>query len=108
MKVMTDIEIENEIEEAIDEDEMEKVRALLKADKKRLTWTTPSGTWLHIAAASGRLEILKMLLKMGLDVNRRAGRFGGAPINEAASRGHLEVVKELLAQGAKLDVSEVD
>jgi hypothetical protein len=59
-----------------------------------------------MAAASGSLSLVKALIELGADINRKGGTFGGAPINEAASQGHLEVVKYLLNHQAELDTTE--
>jgi ankyrin repeat protein len=79
--------------------------ALLE-DESRLRMMTPFGSWIHVAAKVGNLEIVKALVDLGLDVNQRGGTFGGAAIKLAASYGHLEVVRFLLQAGSELDVSE--
>lgn len=80
--------------------------ALLTEDESRLRMMTPFGSWLHVAAKVGNLEIVKALVGLGLDVNLRGGTFGGSAINLAASYGHLEIVRYLLQAGSELDVSE--
>ncbi len=67
---------------------------------------TPFGSWLHVAADFGNLELVKALVALGADVNQRGGTFGGTPINLAASKGHKEVLEFLLGCGAELDESE--
>jgi ankyrin repeat protein len=103
---MTDVEIMKEVRPAIRAGDTERALGILGADKARLEMMTPFGTWLHVAAAFGRLEIVRSLVAMGADIERRGGTFGGSPINNAASNGHLEVVEFLLGCGASLDVSE--
>jgi ankyrin repeat protein len=78
----------------------------LLANKSHLHMLTPFGSWLHVAAKVGNLEIVKALVGLGLDVNLRGGTFDGSAINLAASYGHLEVVRWLLQAGSELDVSE--
>ncbi len=95
-----------EIRKAIMAGDLEAVRQLIEADKSRLEMMTPFGTWLHVAASRGQLEIVKYLLLAGIDLNRRGGVFEAAPIKEAASDGHIKVVRCLLDAGAELDVSE--
>ena len=54
-------------------------------------------TWL--AAQKGHLDVLKLLIKAGGDVNQlREG--GGSPLIVASGEGHVECVKVLLAAGA--------
>ena len=80
--------------------------ALFGADPTKLQMMTPFGTWLHMAADFGNLELVTALVALGLDVNQRGGTFGGAPIKLASSNGHIEVVRFLLGCGAELDESE--
>ena len=95
-----------EIRSSIKHGEVEKVVSLIGCDKARLEMMTPFGTWLHVAASHGKLEIVKRLIGLGADVNAYGGICGGGPLNEAASNGHTDTVKYLLSCGAKLDVSE--
>lgn len=57
------------------------------------------GPPLQRAAIRGRLEIMRMLLDYGADINLGAGQSGGA-LYEAASCGHLEICELLLNLGA--------
>ena len=67
---------------------------------------TTFGTWLHVAARHGKLDLVRFLLEFGIAVNVRGGIAGSAPIHLAASQGHLDVVKYLHSSGAELDVGE--
>jgi ankyrin repeat protein len=95
-----------EIRTAIKDGDLERLKVLVGCDKAALEVMTVFGTWLHVAAAHGQLEIVKYLVSIGADVNRKGGILGGGPLNEAASKGDLEIVKFLICSGAKLDVSE--
>jgi len=99
-------EAHRSIRSAIKEGKTAETLALLTEDESRLRMMTPFGSWLHVAAKIGNLEIVKALVGLGLDVNLRGGTFGGSAINLAASCGHLEVVRFLLQAGSELDVSE--
>jgi hypothetical protein len=103
---MIDKQIHKEIRSAIKEGDVEKLTALLGSDKDRLNMMTPFGTWLHVAASCGKLDVVKRLLERGADVNAYGGTAGGGPLNVAASEGHLDVVRHLLSHGAHLDISE--
>ena len=83
-----------------------KLLSLIGTSESRLHTETPFGTPLHMSAANGNLSLVKALIKLGGDIDRRGGTFGGTAINEAASKGHLEVVKYLLDHRAALDTSE--
>jgi ankyrin repeat protein len=63
------------------------------------------GSWLHLAAAKGHLEIAQFLLNEGIDVNLQGGLLGGNALTEAASSGHLPMVRYLLEQGSEMNVS---
>jgi uncharacterized protein len=70
--------------------------------------------WMWRAAQNGRLDMVKELVKLGIDVNESKDlpdvdnpnswfyQAEGAILN-AASQGHLEVVRWLLEQGAKIN-----
>jgi ankyrin repeat protein len=103
---MIDPQVHKEIRTAIKDGDVEKVASLIGSDRDRLNMMTPFGTWLHVAASFGKLDIVRRLLELGADVNAYGGTLGGGPLNVAASEGHLDVVRYLLGQGAALDVSE--
>jgi ankyrin repeat protein len=72
------------------------------AAQQKRTSTHPSDellTPLMSAAAAGRLDEVRNLLKAGADVNEKDA-IGATALIVAAGKGHLEVVKTLLAAGA--------
>ena len=79
---------------------------LVGDDESLLHMSTPFGTWLHVAASAGKLDMVKHLIQRGLDPNAIGGTFRGGVLNAAASAGHADVADFLLAHGALLDVSE--
>ncbi len=103
---MDNVNIQKEMRTAIKKGDLEQVILLTSNNKEVLALNTPFGSWLHVAASFGKLDIVKYLISSGLDVNGRSGVFGGAAIKEAASDGHLEVVSYLIEQGSELDVSD--
>ena len=58
-----------------------------------------AGTALHLASDKGNIEVVRSLLKCGVDVDAR-GRWGQSPLQFASSRGHFDVVQCLLDHGA--------
>lgn len=95
-----------EIRTAIKQDDVERVVKLIGSDPELLHLVMePFGTWLHVAATYGKLEIVKKLIDLGIDINRCGGVYGGGALNEAASEGHPDVVNYLLSCGAEMDIS---
>ncbi|NBJ71365.1 MULTISPECIES: ankyrin repeat domain-containing protein [Clostridia] len=97
-----------DIRKAIKNGQLDIVEELLKEEPEMLTWVTPFGTWLHIAAAHGELEIVEYLNKAGLDVNSEGGTFSTNALERAASKGHLDIVQYLINKNIEMDISEPD
>lgn len=95
-----------EVRDAIETNDLRRLAGLVEADGEILKQMTPFGTWLHVAASAGHIDVVRYLVKQGLDPNARGGTFESNPIKLAASAGHLDVVEILLALGAELDISE--
>ncbi|KAH9073528.1 hypothetical protein EDB83DRAFT_80797 [Lactarius deliciosus] len=57
------------------------------------------GTALHSASVEGHVEVVRSLLKCGVDVDAR-GTGGQSPLQLASRKGHLHVVQCLLDYGA--------
>jgi len=98
----------NDIRKAIKNGQLDVVEELLKKEPEMLTWVTPFGTWLHIAAAHGQLEIVEYLINSGLDVNAEGGTFSTNALERAASKGYLDIVQHLFNQNIEMDTSEPD
>jgi outer membrane protein assembly factor BamB len=58
-------------------------------------------TTLMIAASKGQLDMVKLFVERGADVNARDGIWYQTPLSTAVGRGHAEVVKFLIDAGAK-------
>ncbi len=79
---------------------------LLDDNPEQLAASTVFGTWLHVAADYGRIEIVKFLKEKGMDINIRDGVAEGTPLNLAASGGHDDIVDFLLMNDAFLDTDD--
>lgn len=100
------IEAYKRIRKAIKNGDVDEAIRLLSEDESLLYLDTPFGTWLHMAAAHGRLDIVRWLILHGIDVNVRGATIEGRPLDEAASNGHIDIVKFLIDSGATLDVRD--
>lgn len=103
---MEALEAAKAIREAIRAGDAAEVERLLHAHPAILNHQSVFGSWLHVAAGMGSLEVVKLLLRLGADVNLQGGIDGGNPLHLAASEGRIEVVKHLLSVGAEMDLRE--
>ncbi|MDL4841737.1 ankyrin repeat domain-containing protein [Aquibacillus rhizosphaerae] len=94
------------IYELIKNGDIEKAKEIFITNNSLLDFVTPFGTWLHVAARAGELEMIKFLVDSGMDINIIEGVPKSAPIAQAASEGELSIVKYLFDNGAILDVSD--
>ncbi|MDR4904410.1 hypothetical protein S3E15_01813 [Bacillus mycoides] len=93
------------IRNAIKIGDINEVKQLIGNDQEILNTMTTFGTWLHVAAKKGHLEMVEYLINKGIDIDARGGTFDASALNLAAGAGHLEIVKYLIEAGAELDVS---
>ena len=60
---------------------------------------------LHLAAKENNIEIIKVLLDNGADVNVKAEKSGRTVLHEAAWSGNAKLVKFLISLGRKCDIN---
>lgn len=102
---MEDKAIIKEIRESIKKGDINKFMDLLDKNPNLLNQMTPFGTWLHIAAKRGELQIIEYLVSKGVNVNAIGGTFDANALKIAAGSGQLEVVRYLLNNGSLMDIS---
>uniref|UniRef100_A0A3P9IEA0 Si:ch211-119c20.2 n=1 Tax=Oryzias latipes TaxID=8090 RepID=A0A3P9IEA0_ORYLA len=78
------------------------VTTLLEGDGGGDSSDWPSTTPLHLAARNGHKDIIQLLLKAGIDMNRATK--AGTSLHEAALYGKTEVVRLLLDAGINVNV----
>ena len=64
-------------------------------------------TLLHVAALIGDIEVVRILVSKGEDVNVKAG-YDYTPLHGAASKGHVEVIEFLVSKGANVNAKTGD
>lgn len=101
----------NELVEAIEDGDLNEVKALIKkgADvNSELIWNEESGeTPLMVASTYGLIDIVRVLLENGADVDTITWYGDSTALNYAAANGHTGVVSLLIEHGAT-DPSLVD
>ncbi|XP_036936389.1 caskin-2-like isoform X2 [Acanthopagrus latus] len=78
------------------------VAALLEGEGGNDSLDSPTTTPLHLAARNGHKDIIKLLLKAGIDINRATK--AGTSLHEAALYGKTEVVRLLLDAGINVNM----
>lgn len=81
------------------------VKKLIGSDTEVLNTITAFGTWLHVAAKNGQLEIVQYLIQKGIDIDVKGGTFDASALNLAAGSGYIEIVKYLIEAGAELEAT---
>lgn len=96
-----------QIVDAIKSEDCESIIKLLRDNPEQITTFTPFGgqTWLGYAAQLGKLNSVKTLVTVGLDVNKGDKYEDGKPLCSAAANNHSAVAAYLLSVGAVMDVS---
>lgn len=96
------------IRDAIKNGQLNLLKDLLEDHPEMVTWMTPFGTWLHVAAAHGHLKIIEYLLNVGIDINAQGGTFSTNALERAAAKGHVDIAEYLLHHHIEIDTSEPD
>jgi F-type H+-transporting ATPase subunit beta len=69
-------------------------------------WYWPLGTTaVHLAAGTGNLPLLELLVELGSDLNA-ADKMGNRPLDRAVHMGQFETVRRLLELGAEPNLTE--
>ena len=101
-----DKEIIKSMRNAIKNGNLDLVKELLVNNDGLLEADTVFGSWLHIAATYGRIDIAGYLIDCGIDINKNGDISGGNPMRSAAENGQIGMVEFLYDNGTVFDVSE--
>jgi len=95
------LSIDGQLFDAAEKGDLAGLTALLDAHPEKLQVRNKpyEHTLLHVAAASGRLANVDLLLDRGLDVNTREKGDNTYAMHWAAAAGHLDVVRRLADAG---------
>lgn len=101
-----DIEVLKKIRELIKNEDLEGLEIIFTNSPELLESNTVFGTWLHDAARQGFISVVKLLIKLGVDIDACGGTFNSNALNTAASAGHSDIIELLLSNGSQMDTSE--
>ena len=101
-----------EIHDAAKNGDLEKVRALLKANPDLVNSKDTNSRYdgytpLHSAVEKRQKEMVELLLANKADVNANVSSVG-SPLHLAAARGYMDMVELLLAKKAKVNAKNND
>ena len=89
---------------SVNSNDIDGVKFFAKAGRSVLNKRNIGGaTALHIAARKGNIEIIKILVNNGADLNIKDNE-GWTPLMRAASNNNSEIVSELIAKGANANL----
>ena len=88
----------NEFIEAVRDSDFEKVKILLKTKVNLNATDSREMTPLLLSSADNNLEMVKLLVEAGADVNRKHKETGKNALIYASANGHLDILRYLLAR----------
>jgi ankyrin repeat protein len=95
-----------EIHEAVREGDIEKVKKIIKENSKLVNEKDNQiNTPLHIAAVKGYIDISKLLIEKGADLEAK-NMYGNTPLLDASRIGSANMIKFLIESGA--DINALD
>jgi ankyrin repeat protein len=90
---------------AIKSNDLLLVKDIIENNEGILNEVTPFGTFLHDAVSYGKIDVVKLLIDHGIDVNKKGGTRDAEALTDAAFEGYIDIIKLLVENGAAIDVS---
>jgi hypothetical protein len=92
--------------EAVDENDLNRLKKLLSENKRLVHETGEDGeTLLHNASLHGSPKVVQLLVQHGANLNAK-DKYGGTPIHDAISGGNVEIVRTLASLGASMEIKD--
>lgn len=101
-----DVKHLRELKDAIKIGDVKRVAQLLRPGDLQYCGEF-DGTLLHFAARRGTLEIVRLLVENGIDINKKGGSWNCTALTFAALEGKLSIVRFLVEAGSVLDTTRV-
>jgi len=82
-------ELHKAIRAAIKAGDIDFITTTFEENPSVVTMNTPFGSWLHVAASFGKLEIVQSLVeRFRMDINSKGGTSNSSPLDRACADGH--------------------
>ncbi len=91
-------DVNEEFIEAVKDTNIEKVKILLKSKVNLNATDSREMTPLLIASVDNNLELVKLLVEAGADVNRKQKETGKTALMYSSANGHVEILRYLLSR----------
>lgn len=99
---MERVEFIKKMRQAVQDNELEIVKQLIKEDKEKLNLVLPTGGWLNLAITHQSWEIMEFLLDEGIDKSILLPSTNGNAISTAAAFGTPKLIEYLMERGYEL------
>ena len=98
--------ITSQFRDACEAGNLKKVKSILARSKKISVKYLNLMYTLNLAVMDGYSNIVKILVDMGVNVNKGDSYYGSKPLHNACRKGCMEIAQILLENGADIDTTE--